>query len=55
MTYVILCWFMILKFVFQVPPLTLHFRYKYIWLQIDFISCILCIHALYHINMNNFC
>jgi hypothetical protein len=24
-------------------------------LQIDFISCILCIHALYHINMNNFC
>jgi hypothetical protein len=24
------------------------------WLQIDFISCILCIHALYNINMNNF-
>jgi hypothetical protein len=24
------------------------------WLQIDFISFILCIHALYHIYMNNF-
>ncbi len=25
-----------------------------LWLQIDFISYILCIHALYHINMNNY-
>jgi len=25
------------------------------WLQIYFMSCILCIHALYHIYMNNFC
>jgi hypothetical protein len=25
------------------------------WLQIDFISYILCIHALYHINMNKYC
>jgi hypothetical protein len=25
------------------------------WLQIDFITCILCSHAYYQINMNNFC
>jgi hypothetical protein len=25
------------------------------WLQIDFITCILCSHAFYQINMNNFC
>jgi hypothetical protein len=30
MTHVILCWFINLNFVFWVPHLTLHFRYKYI-------------------------
>jgi hypothetical protein len=29
MTHVILCWFIIYNFVFQVPHSTLHFRYKY--------------------------
>jgi hypothetical protein len=32
MTFVILCWFIILKLVFQVPSLTLHFRYNYIFI-----------------------
>jgi hypothetical protein len=40
-----------LNFLFQIPHSTLHFRYKCILI----ISYILCIHALYHINMNNFC
>jgi len=30
MTHVVLCWFITLKFVFRVPPLTPHFTYKYI-------------------------
>jgi hypothetical protein len=34
---------------------TLHFKYKYVLTTHEFISCRLCIHALYHINMNNFC
>jgi hypothetical protein len=32
----------------------LHFKYKYVLTTHDFISCRLCIHALYHINMNDF-
>jgi hypothetical protein len=42
-----LCWFITLKFVFQVPSFTLHFRYKYIlttnWFYIMYImhSCLL--------------
>jgi len=51
-----LCWFITLKITFWswIHPLTLHFKYKYILITNWFISCILCIHALYQINMNNF-
>jgi hypothetical protein len=48
-----LCWFIISNFVFWIFISTLHLKYKYILTTIWFYICILCIHALYHINMNN--
>ncbi len=44
-----LCWFIILNFVSWISHLTLHFNISIFWLQIDLTSCLLCIHALYHI------
>jgi hypothetical protein len=46
---------LVYSFVSWILNLTLHVRYKCILTKINFISFILCIHALYHINMNNFC
>ncbi len=50
-----LCWHITLNFVFWTPNLTLHVKYKYILTIIWFYIIILCIHAFYHINMNNLC
>jgi hypothetical protein len=49
------CWFVLPNFAFLTPNLQLYARLKNHLLHFDPKSYILCIHALYHIKMNNLC
>jgi hypothetical protein len=49
-----MCWSIIPNFAFFIPSLQLFVTYKKILLHSDTISYVQCIHALYHLKMNNF-
>ncbi len=50
----IMCWVIILNFVFFISNLSLGAKHRLFLLHFDLVWCRLCIHVLYHIKVKNF-